>query len=292
MNGTERLKANLLSAIRAQPEDTPEARAAIYAKASELITFSKFAHLARDLEIAAAEIEATYAPSAVPETQAAAAETFPAPLRPAATPSARATPMRWRLATAVVACCALVATGAIWLLSGPAIDPDFDQGFAAYSASAVGFEDIPPWSTYYGAGTVDGITFVEAKGPAPLYSKQVFDVEPGKAYRVSARLRVTVDDPDKKGAVNSVGVVAYDADGNTIGQYFNTAHYGAMNARLMTAAEGWVETEGIMRWDGVEDPFLLPPGTVGVRLVMLFNADSPKAVSQVDYLRFQDVQAP
>lgn len=292
MDGAEKLKAHLLSAIRAQEKDTPETRAAIYGKVHELMTFSKLAHMTRDLDTAIAEIEAGYAAQApAPAALAPEAESRGASLAaPAA--SARAWFSGWRRAAAIAAGCILLSVAVTWFLSGPADDPDFDKGFAAYSGSAVGFEDIPPWSTYYQAGTADGVTFVEVAGPAPLYSKQVFPVRPDKAYRVSTRIRVTADDPGRKGAVNSAGVVAYDANGNTIGQYFNTAHYGAMNGRLMTVAEGWVESEGIMRWDSKDDPQLLPAGTVSVRLVVLFNSESPKAVSQVDYLRFQEVQAP
>ena len=92
----------------------------------------------------------------------------------------RALPRPSRRVAAGVAIAAALAVATFLLLYRPPSDPEFDRGFADYSSSARGFESIPAWTTYYRAGSEGDLRFVEATGPVPLYSKQVFAVTPGK----------------------------------------------------------------------------------------------------------------
>jgi hypothetical protein len=276
-------KQRMTAAILARPENTPESRDAVYRKTREFLTFSKHAHLGSALETAIAELEREFHTAEQPEETVAA--------QPAARKRFdwRALPRPSRRVVAGAAIAAAIGVTAFLLLYRPPSDPEFDRGFADYSSSARGFESIPPWTTYYSAGAEGDLRFVEATGPVPLYSKQVFAVTPGQSYKVSARIRVMVDDPAKGGAMSMVGTVSYDDRGNPIGPDIAPAQYCAMQQKIIKAADGWTAGEGILTFDNTNPDCLLPPGTVSVRLVALLNVSSPTAVSQIDYLRFEPV---
>jgi hypothetical protein len=230
-----------------------------------------------------------------PDLQAADDSRNPGAAEPVAEPVAkkrfdwRALPRpSWRTMAGAVVLAAL-AIAAFPFLSSPPSDPEFDRGFADYSSTARGFDGIPSWTTYYRAGSDGDLRFVEATGPVPLYSKQVFPVAPGKSYKVSTRVRAIVDDPAKGGAMTLVGVVSYDEKGDPIGPHIAPAQYCAKPQKIVKVSDGWTTGEGILTWDNASPNCLLPPGTVSVRLVALLNVGSPTAVSQIDYLRFEPV---
>lgn len=271
-------KQRMKAAILARPENTPEVREAVYRKTREFVAFSAHAHTGAELETAIADLEQEFRLAEHPEEALA-------------TPAARKRGLpRWlRHAAAGVAIAAALAVATFLLLYRPPSDPEFDRGFADYSSSARGFENIPAWTTYYRAGSEGDLRFVEATGTVPLYSKQVFAVTPGNSYRLSARVRVIKDDPAKGGAQFLAGTVSYDDNGNPIGPDIAPAQYCTVKVSLIKAADGWTEVEGILSFDSKDPYCLLPPGTVGVRLVALLNVGSKTSVSQIDYLRFEAV---
>lgn len=298
MDPVEIFKQRMQAAIKALPDNTPDARAAIYRKTREFVAFSRFANLGGALEEAIADIEDDFRPTPKEKEPQAEAVAPPTGRRARLAAAARERGQqamaalgrlspRMRLAIAGGAAAVLALAGAGFLLRTPPSDPDFDKGFADYSSSARGFEDIPAWTSYYAAGRDGDVTYVEAKGPAPLYSKQEFPVEEGKAYRMTVRLRVTVDDPAMGGSRFLVGTVPYDRRGKPIGAQIAPAQYFVMNAALFKAADGWKEGEGTIVWNGPDANASFPAGTVSVRLAIVMNYESPGAVAQIDYMRFE-----
>jgi hypothetical protein len=275
-------KQRMTAAILALPENTPAVREVVYRKTREFLTFSKYAHMGPALETAIAELERDFLTAEHPEEKSAepvAKRRF----------DWRALPRPSRRVAAGAGVLAALAIAIALLFYRPPSDPEFDRGFADYSSSARGFERIPAWTTYYRAGSDGDLRFVEATGPVPLYSRQVFAVEPGKSYKVSVRIRVMADDPSRRGAMSMVGTVSYDDRGNPIGPDIAPAQYCAMDQKIIAVANGWTTGEGTLTWDNKNPNCLLPPGAVSVRLVALLNVASPPAVSQIDYLRFEPV---
>jgi hypothetical protein len=63
-----------------------------------------------------------------------------------------------------------------------------------------------------------------------------------------------------------------------------------MSARVISSAEGWIEAEGVITGEGNENANQFRPGTKFVRPLALLNFKSPGAVSQITYLRFEEVK--
>lgn len=225
--------------------------------------------------------------------------TRPGPETPAAPSSPKKSGRQNALAALVGVTVLAVVAGAAWVLStggfsDPALaaNPEFDSGLHGYSRSPTDLTPFPEDGVAtYSVVSVGDDTIVEVNGPGPLYQIEAIEIDPARTYKVTARLRVLVDDPEVGGAYTYVGVATYDADGVMQTSSPGTHRYAALN-RVVRADEGWVEAEGIMTGAGDESHSQFRVGTKTVRPLALLSYQSPGAVSQISHLRFEEIQTP
>ncbi len=269
-------RQRLEQAIGKLPHNSPEARLALYGKVRAFVAMSRFAPHASALEQAIAEVE-----------RAHAARQPPAPLPPTGRMRA-AVRAPWLAAAA-----GLLAVGGLgwYVLVGPAVadNPEFDDGVAGYSDNARSTVAIASWSTYYIPREDGGQHYLEGVGPVPLIAIRSVEIDPGRRYEVSARVRTVRDDPSVGGARTFIGVATYDAEGELEETPPGPHRFPAADNLVIASAQGWVELKGVITGTGNERADQFRPGTRSVRLVALLNNASPQAISQIDYLRLREL---
>jgi hypothetical protein len=185
-----------------------------------------------------------------------------------------------------------LATGWFYLGSTPAV---LNSSFAwmtdspKFSIDAVNLQPITNETAGYKLVEVDGARFVQVTGPLELYQIDSIYIDPTKTYRVTVRVRVTKDDPEIGGARTYAGVATYDADGQLERTAPGTHRYAALNNRIISEKDGWVEAEGLITGVGNENFNQFRQNTVTVRPMVLLNYKSSGAVSLLDYVRFEEV---
>lgn len=185
-----------------------------------------------------------------------------------------------------------LATGWFYLGSTPAV---LNSSFAwmtdspKFSIDAVNLQPITNETAGYKLVEVDGARFVQVTGPLELYQIDSIYIDPTKTYRVIVRVRVTKDDPEIGGARTYAGVATYDADGQLERTAPGTHRYAALNNRIISEKDGWVEAEGLITGVGNENFNQFRQNTVTVRPMVLLNYKSSGAVSLLDYVRFEEV---
>ncbi|MGM9516929.1 hypothetical protein ACS5PK_21975, partial [Roseateles sp. DB2] len=118
------------------------------------------------------------------------------------------------------------------------------------------------------AGSEDGQTLVVKGDYAGMYATTYADIDPGKTYKVRARLRQL----SGKGYIYS-GVIPKDASGNTFssnGWYL----YSAVSGHLLTPEEGWQTYEGTISGiaaAGVYDTSKFLYGTESAAALLIYN---------------------
>lgn len=279
----------LNEAVDALPQNTSVAREEVYRKVRVFLVTSRHAHMGRQLEAAIAELEATFAdPSSDPGLQSSRNGDQSASGRWRGLASTRSLGRRigsWKVwGSGVAVALALGALG-FYVFKSPDPDPEFDRGTSAYSDNAQSFSPISAWSSYYAPVAEGDERYVQINGTAPLYSIATVEIDPQASYEVSARVRVTKNDPASGGSLISIGVKPY-GDLNSIADY--TFHDFAESAKSVAvkAEQGWITITGVLSGIG-EAPGQFHPGTRYVRAAALMNQSSPTAVAQIDFLRIR-----
>lgn len=167
-------------------------------------------------------------------------------------------------------------------------DSEFDSELSSFAPGRI-FDDKVTFPPNIAASRSGSDSIIEFYGPASLYSRDTFEIEPNSVYSVSTRIRVTRDDPKRQGAETYVGLVPYDAAGKEIELPRGAFLYPVLAGKVLTAAEGWKEFEGRFSLKS-GSPFQLPPDTASVRLLIFANLESPDAITQADYLRFAEAK--
>lgn len=293
----------LTALIARMPVNDAAHRKALYEKARRTIADKHPHHLAT-FEQVIADLESGENHETEPETrmnketrtESEATTTAPFPGSPAAAAPKSAMGKRMLVAIAGII---VLAAAAAWALHA-SMQPDhdsasvseFDNGLAGYSASPTNISPIPADAANYSVVDLGGDIAIEASGPGPLFRVEPIAIDPAKTYRVTARLRVLVNDPEVGGARTYVGVATYDASGEMQNSRPGAHRYAALNNRVVTAEEGWIEVEGIITGAGDENRNQFRVGTTTVRPVALLNYQSPGAVSQISRLHFEEIQNP
>ena len=145
-----------------------------------------------------------------------------------------------------------------YFVKGSDPDPEFDRGTSAYSDNTQSFSAISTWSSYYTPVAEGDERYVQVNGMAPLYAIATVDIDPAASYEVSARIRVTKDDPVSGGSVFSIGVKPYGDLGSPHSYSFHD-FAGLTKSFAVKAEQGWITIKGVL--SGVGDaPGQFHPG--------------------------------
>lgn len=280
-----KLVAKLEAEISKLPSDTAVNRQHIYDKFRSVIAGNpKLSDLVGALDEAIQEIEDRRLETVKSSTRQNVA-------KPAAESSkpTRTNTIQWLVFS--VAVLVILGGGAYWWQtqnSGPI--SEFNAGIAGYSSAPTPSTSIARDDARYTAKR-DGDDYVlEATGASQIYPTDWVEVDTSKTYRVTAKIRTIRDDPQVNGAKTYVGVATFDANGNLQTTAPGTHRYAAMVGRVINSSEGWVEAEGLITGEGNENANQFRPGTKYVKPLALLNYASPDAVSQITYLRFEEVK--
>lgn len=279
----EKLRQRIEAEISRLPQNTSAARKEIYEKFRAVVTGNpKFAHLIDALESTINQIEQVEMVHS-PEQSPQATVTEPGTAQPAK--------KRSGLPLIIAGLAVIVLAGAGWWYFGMTRpNPDFDRGIAGYSTAPDDLKEITSTDAKY-AGKREGDDYVlELTGEAPIYATNAIAVDPAKNYRLTAKIRVLKDDPQLQGATISVGVATFDDQGKLQTSAPGAHRYAAIINRVLKSSEGWIEAEGFITGEGNENHNQFRPGTKSVKPMALINYRSPGAVSQISYLRFEEVK--
>ncbi len=186
---------------------------------------------------------------------------------------------------------AVILAGAAWWFWGPGkINSEFDNGIAGYSNSAENGSEIAETNPRYVAKMNGDDSVLELVGSAPLYRSDFIPVDTTKTYKVTVKIRTLKDDPKAQGATMYVGVATFDADQKLQKTPPGLNRYAAMLARVLKSSDGWVEADGLITGEGNTSFNQFRPGTRFVKPVALINYENPDAISQISYLRFEEVK--
>jgi phage minor structural protein len=169
-------------------------------------------------------------------------------------------------------------------------DAGFQYGKEFWSNSYAGAETTPtPDGTIVATEEAElGGNVYQITGQKYLYSKNAFPVNVNRTYRVTIKVRQTVD-ATVGGSRVFAGVscldenfVMADPTAPTPNKYF------ASNAQTITVANGWQIYTGLISGIGSENnQFLI--GTRFVRPMFVVNNSDGNGTVEVDYLEFEDV---
>ena len=169
-------------------------------------------------------------------------------------------------------------------------DDSFDNGTGFWSEIIDG-KVVPPAD---GVGIVlpspdqaeSGTNVLSLQGEQVLVSKNAFPVNPTRVYRVSFRVRQTID-PTVSG---TSGVFAGVACLNeTFTDLTGGIHkFCAVKNEKLTVDKGWQVYTGFITGYGELDTEFAP-GTKFVRPIFVVNATDGNGTAEVDYLNFEDV---
>ena len=180
----------------------------------------------------------------------------------------------------------LAAMMASVLMTGAGTAQEDDP--AAYTSDLASLAPLTPANYAVSVETEDGGKAIELFGDRKLLSLATYDVDPAKAYEISIRLRVVLDDvATGGGALTHVGVATFDKNGNELTADPGVYRFAVFYQKLLTTADGWQEFKGIIQGEGNENHKQFRPGTAKVRLVALLNYGSDAAITQLDYLRIK-----
>jgi hypothetical protein len=173
------------------------------------------------------------------------------------------------------------ATGSSWALTG---STGYTSGEAPPS----------PQVTPSGEAKHSGKVYSTAGQSSSILWRGVIPVDTSRTYRIRVRYRVVTTGSREGGPQILAGLESYDKDGNAIrfNPAGNTWTYAA--AEYNEQSDGWVERELVIAG---EAPDTLPTntgrvfrkGTVEVRPFAQCNRYSSGAVTEIDYLTFEDI---
>lgn len=243
------------------------------------------------------DLEATFAP----DEDRVAAEPAYASFEPAPGAEPVAEKVSQRRSSAFPPMIAAVGAGAVavvaiglwmFLTSAPseAEVADFDAGIEGYSSKAFPLEQIAEERPNYQVDLVDGDQVLRARGAFPLYRMDEVEVDLTKSYRLRYKLRVVQDDPSVGGATTYVGVATYNANGQLETDPPGAHRYAGLNGRVIKAADGWVEGEGIVSGAGNDSSTQFRTTTRSIRPLALLNYQSPGATTEIAYLKFEPIE--
>lgn len=149
-------------------------------------------------------------------------------------------------------------------------DPEFYRGLEGYSSSPGSATPVKNAQ----ARKSDGEWVVEAKGPTNLIVRPKTYVDASKLYRGSVRVRTL---NAKSGTQMLAGVLQFDKSGQLLAEKAQLVFF----KKMIAVPDGWVEGEGIVQ---------LSPEVTFIRPVAILNHSAPGAVSQIDYLRLEQIQ--
>jgi hypothetical protein len=197
---------------------------------------------------------------------------------------------KWAGITGLLAVVAVTLSACGWWPWSSVDIAEFGDGVGGYAGSTNDLSQLPDDIPNVKIREIDGDTVIEATGRSAFIRLEAIEIDPSKTYKVSARLRVLTDDPAVGGAITSVGVATFDQDGTLEKTPPGWHRLAAMRGRLIKSGDGWVIAEGMMTGTGNESDSQFREGTRTVRPLVVLNEDSPQAVSQVAYLRFEEVR--
>lgn len=278
----EKLRQRIEAEIARLPQNTSAAREAIYDKFRAVVTGNpKFTHLIGALESTITQIEQVEMVHS-PEQPSQTSTTRPGAAEP--TVRSKSVPLI-AIALAVI----VLAGAGWWYLGTKKPNPEFDRGAAGYAIDPENLKAASGNPQY--VGKQDGQDYVlEVTGPSPIYAANAIAIDPAKTYRLTAKIRVLSDDPAMQGASTYVGVATYDSNGVLQTSAPGAHRYAATANRIIKSSDGWVEVQGEITGEGNETHNQFRPGTKSVRPMALLNYKSPGAVSQISYLRFEEVK--
>lgn len=144
-------------------------------------------------------------------------------------------------------------------------DTEFEQGLDGYAA---GPGSLTPVQGAFALKS-DGEYVVQSKGQSQFVSLRKIFVDPDTPFRAQIRVRVLVGE-----RVDTIaGVLQFDAAKRALPEKPQLLFF----RKKLSPSDGWVEAEGTVK---------LSPETAFVRPIAILNYSAPKAVSQIDYLRF------
>jgi hypothetical protein len=197
---------------------------------------------------------------------------------------------KWAVMAGLIALVVVGLSATAWWQWRSVDVAEFDDGVGGYAGSTADMSQLPNDLPNVKVIRIDGDTVVEATGGMAFVRLDAIEVDPSKTYKVSARLRVLTDDQDLGGALTSVGVATFDENGELEKTPPGWHRLAAMREQLVKSSDGWVIAEGLMSGTGNESDSQFREGTRTVRPLIVLNGDSPSAVSQVSYLRFEEVR--
>lgn len=294
------LRGQIEKLLERLPENNEQQRSALYERMRRFAA-DKHPHHLILLEEVIGEVEAGYRDAVppdvdvTPETERNDLVDNAPPAPTSQTPVKRNGTPLVAIVAGVAALVAVAAAGWFYLGGATAVSstgPTIATDWQTYSLSPTNLAPLPAEADGYRILDADGARLFEADGPAYLFQIEPVEIDPAKTYRVSVRLRVTRDDPEIGGARTYAGVATYDSDGQLQRSPPGLHRYPAMVNRIISEQDGWVEAEGLITGAGDENHNQFRLGTVTVRPAVLLNYQSSGAVSQLDYLRFEEVLSP
>ena len=121
-----------------------------------------------------------------------------------------------------------------------------------------------------------------------MFSKNAFPVDVNKVYRVSFRVRQTVDSTVADTMKVYAGVATLDANFQSITGGAGSHRYCAVAGKGITVADGWLVFDGIIT--GVGDLHTnFRAGTAYIRPTFIVNYQAGDGTVEVDYIDFKDI---
>lgn len=128
----------------------------------------------------------------------------------------------------------------------------------------------------------------QIQGEHWVYSKNAFPVNVNRVYRVTFKVRQTVDPTTTGNSTVYAGVATLDKNFHNITGGAGTHRYCAVAGTKITVADGWQEFTGLI--SGVGDTHNnFRDGTCYVRPMFIVNYQSGNGTVEVDYVNFEDV---
>jgi phage minor structural protein len=133
----------------------------------------------------------------------------------------------------------------------------------------------------------EGGNLLSIQGSEFIYSKNAFPVNVNRVYRVTMRVRQTVDSTSGGSNVYA-GVATLDGNFQALTGGAGTHRYCAVAGNSIAVADGWQTFTGLITGVGANaDNFR--DGTVFVRPMAIVNYSGGNGTTEVDYIKFEDV---
>lgn len=171
----------------------------------------------------------------------------------------------------------------------PIISQFMDKGFVFgnkyWSNSVEGeiVESATQGTVVESAEAQSGPNVVQITGYSEYYTKNAIPIDPSRTYRVTFRVRQTVDATTAGNSSVYAGVACLDANYASLGNSYS----GATVSEVMVA-DGWQTFTGLISGEGTTaDTF--KAGTNFVRPMFIVNYPSGDGTVEVDMLNFEDI---